>query len=104
MTKPLNVLKATRGFLEAQQRGFEELAEAHPHAKDELLAAAAEFQEVSDSLGPLFAILEQSQVVLHHVRATLDAALTAEIEKDPSHVGLKHVSVTLEQVLPYARD
>lgn len=102
--RPLQILKNTKEFLEQQQRGFEELAGTHPHAAEALQAAADEFRQKADDLGPLFAVLEQAQVVLHHVRATLDAAVVVALEAEPDHVGLKRVAATLDQVLPYARD
>jgi hypothetical protein len=101
--KPLELLRGTRTFLEDQGKGFEELAAERPDAKEQLLAAATEFREQADALGPLFAILERSQVVLYHVRASLEAVLDSELEKDPNHTGLRSLKGALDQVLPYER-
>ncbi len=101
--KPLDLLRGTRTFLEEQCKGFEELAAERPDAKEHLLAAADEFRKQADALGPLFAILERSQVVLYHVRASLEAAIDSELEKDSTHTGLRSLKGVLDQVLPYER-
>lgn len=99
---PIGILKHLREFLEAQADGFDEVGRTLPPAAAAQCAAAAqEARDQAANLGPLFAVLESRDVVLNHVRSSLESALVAEREKPGADtVVLGRLQQVLEQTLP----
>lgn len=98
---PQKILKKTQDFLEMQREGFQELADSQTGApKETCQAAAAEFQEYAVGLGPVFATFEARDVVLQHIKSSVEAVVLAELDKAPGHPGLTKVLGALEQIIP----
>lgn len=100
--KPDTILRNIKTFLETQSDGFLELVQAHKGTPAEAACqeAADEARTMADTLGPVFAVMESRDVVLNHVRSTMEAAILAELEKTTDRPSVEHLMQALNMVLP----
>lgn len=100
MASPQRILKDARAFLTAQAEGFDALGSENPEAAEQFDAVASGFREHEAELSKLSAVVESRDVVLNHVRASIETAINSERDKADNKGPFDNLLSALDMVLP----